>query len=727
MAVEQDSEQGPAINWNKLHECHINQGLEAKREILILGFRIELEQIYQLDAFVWIALAARPHKLFLWMHSAAFREGVVCASAARVCSLVTGWKSISKEFEDLFEASPAVNLAQVFKANYLRYLFCYEMVSVAGWPLAKALEEWRSLSAANGKKRGDLGQGSQKDEKYLQGGWQNRLILALKSHLPNEIDWAFNKLIKLSFLHHFFVGYLPGLSDALLDHAKPFFDALKLSTNPKDFETRLLNPAADNTLPTLSHITLFQSKEGALQLERVLQVLHIIRNMTFMHENAGAFSKDIRLLTMLAKAMTLAPSSYYMEVTQHALDIFENLAHHILLRGPADFFLAALKRHVYDTDRARIITSVKCLSRLTMVEKNERVMSSIDTALLQRMLQLLLVPDEEIVVVVLDYLYLFTNGSVDSGLRLATSVRFNILSYLFKFVHWRGQGQDVYRSTVPRLAPEKARTNTPLPPDTPKAPPPGLPPLAIDHFHAAMWLQTVCERDPSSSMSYEQFYEGYTTYCGKYDLNSIPQVELFKLITKMVSESAVSIQPPLVLGIKPRQEDDEASAQSMSSVDGPVAADEIRQGNYCGFGTCTNLAAFSSPEQLWEHVLTHNLTAGEWKQCPWHHCGQPVKAPAHLLNHIKTHIPVEPQQTPKLAAAPKKPKFPHMPNVPLYQHDMNDDLKGAPLTALLVIRNLARNPSNAALFSPWLTSLSALLTSTKYSKTVASIFAELKA
>lgn len=90
-----------------------------------------------------------------------------------------------------------------------------------------------------------------------------------------------------------------------------------------------------------------------------------------------------------------------MEVTQHALDIFENLAHHILLRGPADFFLAALKRHVYDTDRARIITSVKCLSRLTMVEKNERVMSSIDTALLQRMLQLLLVPDEEIVVVVL--------------------------------------------------------------------------------------------------------------------------------------------------------------------------------------------------------------------------------------------------------------------------------------------------------------------------------------
>jgi hypothetical protein len=50
-------------------------------------------------------------------------------------------------------------------------------------------------------------------EKYLQGGWQNRLILALRSNLPNEADWAFNKLIKLSFMHFFFVGYLPGLYD----------------------------------------------------------------------------------------------------------------------------------------------------------------------------------------------------------------------------------------------------------------------------------------------------------------------------------------------------------------------------------------------------------------------------------------------------------------------------------------------------------------------------------
>jgi hypothetical protein len=55
-------------------------------------------------------------------------------------------------------------------------------------------------------------------------------------------------------------------------------------------------------------------------------------------------------------------------------------------------------------------------------------------------------------------------------------------------VHFRSHAYDAYRSTVSRLA--QAKNNTgPLLPDTPKAPPPGLPPLAVDHFHAAMWYE----------------------------------------------------------------------------------------------------------------------------------------------------------------------------------------------------------------------------------------------
>jgi hypothetical protein len=242
-------------------------------------------------------------------------------------------------------------------------------------------------------------------------------------------------------------------------------------------------------------------------------------------------------------------------------------------------------------------------------------------------------------------------------------------------------------------------------------------------------LQTVCEKEPSSSMTYDAFFEGYMNYCGKYDLNSVSQSELLKLVSKMISESALSTQPPLVLGLRPRieEERDEASVQSViSSVDG-LGNGEGQQGNICGIGECKTLGAFASPAALWTHVSGHSRDQkSDQKTCPWDDCGKIIQEPSKVLSHLSTHIPLPDVSASLSAPTQKKAKFPPMPNVPMYQHDVNDELKGVQLTSLLVIRNLARNPSNAPLFSSIMTSLAALLTSSKYSKTVSSIFAELK-
>ena len=50
-----------------------------------------------------------------------------------------------------------------------------------------------------------------------------------------------NKLIKLTYQHHFYIGYLPGLSEALLDQTEEFFSLLRLNTSPKNFETSLVD------------------------------------------------------------------------------------------------------------------------------------------------------------------------------------------------------------------------------------------------------------------------------------------------------------------------------------------------------------------------------------------------------------------------------------------------------------------------------------------------------
>lgn len=151
---------------------------------------------------------------------------------------------------------------------------------------------------------------------------------------------------------------------------------------------------------SLFNIDVFDTnKSSNISLERVLQALHIIRNMSFMNENAIAFSRDHKLLTILAKALALPSITFYIEIQQYALDIFENIARLLVLRGPSDFYLACLKKMIFESDRSRILGALKSMIKLISNELNEKIMLQIDTAVLQRMLQLLLVPDEELVMV----------------------------------------------------------------------------------------------------------------------------------------------------------------------------------------------------------------------------------------------------------------------------------------------------------------------------------------
>jgi hypothetical protein len=58
---------------------------------------------------------------------------------------------------------------------------------------------------------------------------------------------------------------------------------------------------------------------------------------------------------------------------------------------------------IFDSDRSRILVALRSLICLTN-EKNEKIILLIDTPVLQRLLQLLLVPDEDIVVQVMVFI-----------------------------------------------------------------------------------------------------------------------------------------------------------------------------------------------------------------------------------------------------------------------------------------------------------------------------------
>ncbi|KAJ3092064.1 Chromatin structure-remodeling complex protein rsc9 [Quaeritorhiza haematococci] len=300
------------------------------------------------------------------------------------------------------------------------------------------------------------------DEKYLAKGPQSRLLLALESGLKNEVDWAFNKLIKLS--HKLPTNYniganVPGLLESIVSFAEPFFNRLNLNTSARDFETTPVDSDIENvpvsvngsmvrfeqennkkpvSLPSMTEISMFNSKDSAELLERVLQVMHILRNLSFMEQNAVHLARSPTILTMLAKAIALPTHTAYVEIKQHSVDIFENLCPIIQLRSKNDFFVAALSQMIlHSNDRYLILTSVRTLTRLAMVEGNEPFLIDVDKLLVKRMLQLLLLKDDELVSAVLDWFYQYSSLGREVATRIAEISGGKIVGLLCKMLRWK--------------------------------------------------------------------------------------------------------------------------------------------------------------------------------------------------------------------------------------------------------------------------------------------------
>ncbi|KAJ3122277.1 AT-rich interactive domain-containing protein 2 [Physocladia obscura] len=281
-------------------------------------------------------------------------------------------------------------------------------------------------------------------EKYLMGGSQNKLLLALQSGLSNEVDWAFNKLIRLSasFPPNFHVGSIAGLIDALIAHADPFFDILKLNTAVDNFETSPDHMRASelHKLPNFSEFSLFNSLEANQLMDRILQVMHILRNFSFTEMHIKFLIQQHHVLTIIAKSLALPNFSIYTALKHQSLDIFENMSTHIHLRGRHDFYLACLRKAIVDApgDRALLLGSLRSLARLCGTDANHPHLCDIDQHVLERAWQLVCVRgDDELVYVALEFCYMFSCLGVEAVGRVVLAARpANIVGILVGFLKW---------------------------------------------------------------------------------------------------------------------------------------------------------------------------------------------------------------------------------------------------------------------------------------------------
>lgn len=267
-----------------------------------------------------------------------------------------------------------------------------------------------------------------------------------------------NKLIKISFTHSdnqrsvpLDITTIPDLLYILLMTMAPVFDRILLNLQGKADAT-LLDPPLDGKpypLPPLSDMTLFATTDQLALFERSLQCLVIIHNFALMKDvqkdtnvNVPTLAKSDHLLLYLTRGIALPSGTHYLEIKQYCLSILEELAPHLTVKpGHRDWIVTYVSSLVYSNDFGLILPALRILTALANNEANEPCFANPEPELMIRLMELLLTYHEELVPLIVDYLYQLSSlgggtaraiiggdGAINaSGARLRILVR--MLSY----------------------------------------------------------------------------------------------------------------------------------------------------------------------------------------------------------------------------------------------------------------------------------------------------------
>ncbi|KAI8343252.1 hypothetical protein BC941DRAFT_89981 [Chlamydoabsidia padenii] len=213
---------------------------------------------------------------------------------------------------------------------------------------------------------------------------KDQILVALQYGTHTQVEWALQIMVTISF-------ECP--------------EELRLDRNPLLLELLL----------KIAEVSLQQSDEAECMMEHTLQILHILRNFSFIQENAKLLAASTQLKQMMIKNLVLSSSHY-----THCIDVLENVAVYIDI-GPSDNYILCLASLVYANERHVLLGSMRVLTLLSLNENNQTALIPGSAQTANRILQLLVVNDEEVIGAALEYLYQYTRISNAFRLQLLTT------------------------------------------------------------------------------------------------------------------------------------------------------------------------------------------------------------------------------------------------------------------------------------------------------------------
>ncbi|CUS13026.1 unnamed protein product [Tuber aestivum] len=529
-----------------------------------------------------------------------------------------------------------------------------------------------------------------------------RISMGLKSGIPSEVDYALSQLVRISFESgdELRAESYPGLSEALFE---------KLVTVQSLADTRYPEGTGE----------LLEDSKFVKQLEKINEAALVLRNMSLQPDNARYFSRLKNGRQIIVACMNLPGQSCFVELKHYALDMVEAMAIHFSLAVDDDLF-PTLHANLLSDDRGLVLGSLKAICRLVMGRDEANCIGQINKCAIDRIKALIMLEDEDLVSACLDFLYQYTTNEENVEKLIQPPDGIEIVKQLTRLLlHQAVPGDQVVfltGSLKPIIKP-------PVIPNLPQEIVTDLLSYA-EPDRAAKWMRCCFEEDPGADITQIALWQAYQARFTEYVAAGrplLPAAEFIKNVSVAFNNASAMVLPIpgggqkfIIKGIKARETPMSVKGQVylackwITGTNSNTSGTETAQQQPAQPIKCPSQLA--TPQDLWVHILKDHLSPPDATQqpqamllCNWGGCERFHPAGdsdrRKVIAHVRTHMP---ETSPPKSSHPSS-RYPTASDwledpkqvklvIRRNQTGIDDrgEAAGIPLTAVLVLRNVAR-------------------------------------
>ncbi|KAH7151874.1 hypothetical protein B0J13DRAFT_250514 [Dactylonectria estremocensis] len=557
-----------------------------------------------------------------------------------------------------------------------------------------------------------------------------RCLNALRSNIPAEQAFALNHLVKISFERgdKYKFDSFPGLAEGLVEKAlqvgslfyhvnwvvtwDPIVDPYEVDTldgnnGTHDILERIQN-LIDKDMPDV-----LQTEAYADELVLITEAVLTVRNMVTLPENAHNMSEFYPLKDLICIILQLPPKDSLIELKHLTLDIAEQLTPFMTLESDDPLYKTLLAQMTSE-DRGTILTALRALGRISMNLEATNKLGNVPGLVLQRIGSWLLLNDDELLDACLDFLYQYTAVVPNMDNLIRSLAPENLVDHLTRLLaHGAHKVQREFTLTPEQKLPARDQI-APMPDDLLQEMLKLEEPDRVHH-----WVRSFFEEDHDSFVTQLAAWQAYqNAFVGPLKAIGQPLItpaDFIRNSTSVYKDSNAQVlrepgdpqQKFIIHGIRARPR--------------PLGVDGREYGRCLWASNPTNKNEkcghfYLKAPHMWNHILTTHLEEkrnedGQYENsekevvCTWGECSRfatPTKMYLQdFARHINTHVSAMLPNSETSRKPDRSWVIPAKTMAITYEETMTvrdernpngpPQAAGIPLSAALVLRNIARN------------------------------------